>query len=1245
MKAFLTHTWGAVKTTATKIKDKFSLMCQCKDCDKEGSYKDLAPIDEISNGNEYLKALHWAITNHRVKNIALTGPYGSGKSSIINAYLKRHPLIKAKHLRISMATFIESEAGETGEPKRISLKPEQIQEGILKQLFYKVNHRRIPQSRYRKLYRVGLLSIWGNLALATVAIAVFVFVFAPEQFNDIVTSISNAGQKLGISQMRALKIFGSFILVIITALAVILRQLYSRIRVNEVKVKDATIVPDKKDNESIFNKNMDEIVYFFEETQYRVVFFEDLDRLDSSEIFVQLRELNTLLNNSNTIKRPIVFVYAVKDDIFTEEDRTKFFEFIIPVIPVINSTNSGEILSQLFEANDGKATNHDITLDYILDVSPYISDMRILQNIYNEFLLYKRTLRTGQGLELTDQMMLSIIIFKNLFPKDFADLQMEKGIVKDAFNDKCRYIEAKQKSLQDAIETSTNLINCAKNEVLHSTREIKASMLAALTGWSGFATSIEKIQGADSTAQQIMEESYDFASLLTNNTGRITCRDWRGNGNYWVQAKDLEDVCRKYYERYKNLKTHEENALVSIQEEVERNKLIQQQISGWSIKKLIEVEGDEALFSETVKKNKLLIFMLRKGYIDEKYVDYVNYFQGSSITTDDMNYILGVKNHEGKPFDYSVSKVSQVVRRLLPHEFAQRETLNFDVLNYLLESTDCEDKLSAMIKCISDGSETSWQFIDQFVRQTSHIPRFIKLLSQSWDNIWRHIYHDPVLTYSRKTYYLSILCANAEVETLETLNEKDGLISQFFEEHDDILQKLSSVEPEKMVSIIPKLDVSFSKLKIENVDPDVLNCIFDNYFYSINPDMIHSIVAYKNRELCSHLQKQNYSTVITLGYTPLIEYIHANLPFYIDNIVLNGVNNNENINQIIDMLNRSIDDVERCKRIIQSQEFTMSNISACCIDQYSDHRTQLKEIWDMLLNCGKVEPTWENVDVYWSHFGLSPALSEYIKTTAEILVQRSSACLDDALRKELFQTDIIPPIFTMLLPHLHLADFNVLLENILEENVDAIIKDHFLVFSAEKYKELSLSHPTLCKVFILENPDDFLEEMKNISVKSEVFEGLVLSTQAGIAFKERIIKEYGASLMSKVVAEYICSRNFPVQKDVFDAAWKILDISKKKALMIGHLNILKAEDFEVCFSELGTEYQELADRSRRHNVLIPKSEEHRSLAKRLQQVDYITSYDDKETMREFDHVLRKSAERPAILCRVKVDSSKNTTKQ
>ena len=84
----------------------------------ELKYSALSPIGNSSDNQHYSDALDWALKNRSIKdikNIALTGPYGSGKSTILKTYHKNYMGKDLKFLFISLATFKE-ESIEPQEP-------------------------------------------------------------------------------------------------------------------------------------------------------------------------------------------------------------------------------------------------------------------------------------------------------------------------------------------------------------------------------------------------------------------------------------------------------------------------------------------------------------------------------------------------------------------------------------------------------------------------------------------------------------------------------------------------------------------------------------------------------------------------------------------------------------------------------------------------------------------------------------------------------------------------------------------------------------------------------------------------------------------------------------------------------------------------------------------------------------------------------------------------------------------------
>lgn len=140
-----------------------------------------------------------------------------------------------------------------------------------------------------------------------------------------------------------------------------------------------------------------------------------------------------------------------------------------------------------------------------------------------------------------------------------------------------------------------------------------------------------------------------------------------------------------------------------IQEKLQQLRMQHHALSGVSLARILEDYLPEEVLSEKVQRNKLLVFLLRRGYIDEKYANYINYFKGTSITKGDMNFILSVKNREPLAFDYQLTKTPMVIQRLQEYEFEEEAIYNFDLLEELLLEGE-SIKLLAFINKKSVGS-------------------------------------------------------------------------------------------------------------------------------------------------------------------------------------------------------------------------------------------------------------------------------------------------------------------------------------------------------------------------------------------------------------------------------------------------------------------------------------------------------------------------------------------------------------
>lgn len=833
--------------------------------------------------------------------------------------------------------------------------------------------------------------------------------------------------------------------------------------------------------------------------------------------------------------------------------------------------------------------------------------------------------------------MMALIIFKNLYPREFAELQMERGVVKQAFEDKQRYISEQCMQWRNEIDELTQKLEKYHDDCLEQVKELKIAMLGAMVDWQGIPYSIKKNYWDKYSVSKIIEDSFELLQLAELKDVEIEYYTWNSYQSV-KSVNNFQEVFKRYYERIKNFQFVQEKGVCSIKGEIEDLKKNIHELSGWSLKKLIEKFGVHNVLSEKVVENKLLVFMLRRGYIDEKYANYINYFKGTSITKEDMNYILAVKNMEKLPYNYNLTKVGMVIQRLQPYEFEQKSIFNFILLEYLLSEENDDKKRMILINQLSDRTVESWEFIDEFIEQTQYKARLIQLLALCWPDMWNDIVQNISITYERKIFYLQLLIDNVDTKRLFELNDNNNM-SGFIEENPDILQQLSSIQDQKVISLIEILGIIFTNVSIENVSEEVLRYVFENQYYELNDTMIRRIVEFENDTMLSGLDTRNYTTIISLGYEPLIKYIQENLKQYVKGIILTPNNTKEDVKQVMDLLERMLEndpeETKICLELVNHEEICVDDISECCGKFDSDFDKDVKILWDELLDKEKVSLKWENIKCYWDRYKITQELLQYIETNSEQLACLKNQCLKKEFAEEFITSAIDDSAFEKLLPQLEL-EFDIPIETVEKQKVEILIKKKYIPFDIKKYDEIKEVYPDLCPDFILYNQAEYMEVMEKIPMGETLLETLLLSSVLDSSNAEVLLNVFGENYMTTHIAQYLLQIDVKISISVFNTAWTYLLTDEiKNKLMLKYCSILNTPDFEECFSELSKIYPKFGDRSKRHNAEMANTNENKKLADRLKEVGYITSYTEQEKD-DFDPVKGTGGKKNIISCWIKM---------
>lgn len=107
-------------------------------------FEKLTPIND-ADIEVYEKAIDFVMSDTDIKNIAISGAYGSGKSSLLESYKIKHE--ELKFLFISLSHFETLNSDNADRESKIK---ESILEGkILNQLIHQISPDKIKQTNFR----------------------------------------------------------------------------------------------------------------------------------------------------------------------------------------------------------------------------------------------------------------------------------------------------------------------------------------------------------------------------------------------------------------------------------------------------------------------------------------------------------------------------------------------------------------------------------------------------------------------------------------------------------------------------------------------------------------------------------------------------------------------------------------------------------------------------------------------------------------------------------------------------------------------------------------------------------------------------------------------------------------------------------------------------------------------------------------------------------------------------------------
>ncbi|MFZ1381648.1 MAG: hypothetical protein WAS54_02535, partial [Scrofimicrobium sp.] len=710
-------------------------------------------------------------------NIALAGPYGSGKSSVLLATRDRVEHAGKTVVDVSLPSLGIEDTNEDLSQGKDQTKTNAIQKEVVKQLLYRKKPQAMPHSRFNRLDKFNPQATKRTSCFIALLVAATAFMTGlagrfvealPSQWADGMSAHWWVWTEL----IRLAFLFA------ISASAFFIAQWAQRFLKQDMRLTEVTAGPAKLklgEAASYFDAYLDEIVYFFQMSGTTVVIFEDLDRFRDPHIFETLRILNNLLNAAEqTGEKPIQFVYAVRDSIFeqprtdgspTEPDpvgvreiaadrrqtatnRTKFFDLVIPMVPFISHRTARDLIELELGELESDQKPGPVVMDII---GAHITDMRLIKNMCNEYDLFRPIVLAPDRLDgLTADKLFAFIAFKNVYLSEYEKVLEANSFLDDIYKAHRDLVDQLVAAAQldeknarirlrnlDGIGAQSTSLGKRLQAVLSAAVPTSASVATAtmkvgdrpftwdaLTSAEFWKAFLAAQSGLIVTPQYMYGEkvSFAFEVIQTLMDRQLESREWDAE----ARSRALSDLSAAQAARIASTQSSFSDALVSEQR--------------------IEFNGKQRTFAEVVKEltghSRLVLSLLEADLIDENFTLYAAEFPKGAKSASAMNFIIKAVQpnksepnyHFGVDDEPNLDDIQTVIREEKRRLITGHSVRNIEIFDYLL-ATD-PNLLRDPITRLAEDTEENRDFIASYLVSGRRSAELVTRLAAIWSEVF-----------------------------------------------------------------------------------------------------------------------------------------------------------------------------------------------------------------------------------------------------------------------------------------------------------------------------------------------------------------------------------------------------------------------------------------------------------------------------------------------------------------------------